>query len=76
MSSHRLLDRWVHLPSGRVYNQSYNPPKIAGIDDATGEALAKRPDDNPVSIPFCVLVDIRPNMNPTGRRRVSSQVLL
>ncbi|THH26467.1 hypothetical protein EUX98_g7724 [Antrodiella citrinella] len=43
----RISDRWVHLPSGRVYNLSYNPPKVHGLDDATGEPLTKRPDDNP-----------------------------
>lgn len=44
----RISDRWIHLPSGRVYNMSYNRPKVAGLDDVTGEALTKRPDDNPV----------------------------
>jgi len=43
----RISDRWVHLPSGRVYNMSYNRPKVDGLDDETGEALTKRPDDNP-----------------------------
>ncbi|KIK96234.1 hypothetical protein PAXRUDRAFT_826180 [Paxillus rubicundulus Ve08.2h10] len=43
----RISDRWVHLPSGRVYNMSYNRPKVAGFDDETGEPLTKRPDDNP-----------------------------
>lgn len=43
----RISDRWVHLPSGRVYNLSYNPPKVEGRDDLTGEPLTKRPDDNP-----------------------------
>ena len=43
------LDRWVHLQSGRVYNSSYNKPKVAGFDDVTGEPLVKRPDDTPVS---------------------------
>jgi len=43
----RISDRWVHLPSGRVYNLSYNRPKVDGIDDETGEALIHRPDDNP-----------------------------
>lgn len=43
----RIADRWVHLPSGRVYNMSYNRPKIDGRDDVTGEPLTKRPDDNP-----------------------------
>jgi nucleoside-triphosphate--adenylate kinase len=45
----RISDRWVHLPSGRIYNMSYNPPKVDGHDDVTGEPLTKRPDDNPVS---------------------------
>jgi adenylate kinase len=44
----RISDRWVHLPSGRVYNMSYNRPKVDGFDDETGEPLTKRPDDNPV----------------------------
>lgn len=39
----------MHLPSGRVYNLSYNRPKVDGRDDETGEPLTKRPDDNPVS---------------------------
>ncbi|THU89528.1 ADK-domain-containing protein [Dendrothele bispora CBS 962.96] len=43
----RISDRWVHLPSGRVYNMSYNRPKVDGRDDITGEPLTKRPDDNP-----------------------------
>ncbi|KAF8522251.1 adenylate kinase [Hysterangium stoloniferum] len=42
----RITDRWVHLPSGRVYNLSYNCPKVEGRDDVTGEPLTKRPDDN------------------------------
>ncbi|CAG8450857.1 502_t:CDS:2 [Cetraspora pellucida] len=37
----RIMDRWVHVPSGRVYNLSYNPPKVNGIDDITGEQLTK-----------------------------------
>jgi len=43
----RISDRYVHLPSGRVYNMSYNKPKVTGFDDVTGEPLTKRPDDNP-----------------------------
>lgn len=43
----RIENRWVHLPSGRVYNLTFNPPKEAGKDDVTGEPLSKRPDDNP-----------------------------
>lgn len=43
----RIEARWVHVPSGRVYNTDYNPPKTAGLDDVTGEPLSKRLDDNP-----------------------------
>ncbi|KAM0344528.1 hypothetical protein ACHAPU_007505 [Fusarium lateritium] len=42
----RILGRWVHEPSGRVYNTSFNAPKVRGIDDITGESLIQRPDDS------------------------------
>jgi len=42
----RISGRWVHEPSGRVYNETFNAPKVAGIDDITGEPLIRRPDDN------------------------------
>jgi adenylate kinase len=41
----RLTGRRVHLASGRTYHVSYNPPKVAGIDDVTGEPLIQRDDD-------------------------------
>ncbi|CEJ94371.1 Putative Adenylate kinase [[Torrubiella] hemipterigena] len=41
----RISGRWVHQPSGRVYNTSFNKPKVPGHDDITGEPLTKRPDD-------------------------------
>ncbi|KAI8058428.1 P-loop containing nucleoside triphosphate hydrolase protein [Syncephalis plumigaleata] len=41
----RILSRWVHAPSGRVYNLGYNPPLHPGLDDITGEPLTRRPDD-------------------------------
>ena len=41
----RLGGRRVHLDSGRVYHVSFNPPKIAGLDDETGDALIQREDD-------------------------------
>lgn len=43
----RIENRWVHIPSGRVYNLQYNPPKVPGKDDITGEPLSKRDDDKP-----------------------------
>lgn len=42
----RISGRWVHEPSGRVYNTTFNAPKIPGIDDVTGEPLVQRPDDS------------------------------
>ncbi|KKA28821.1 hypothetical protein TD95_000305 [Thielaviopsis punctulata] len=41
----RIAGRWVHEPSGRVYNASFNAPRVPGIDDVTGEKLVQRPDD-------------------------------
>ncbi|KAK6455926.1 adenylate kinase 2 [Scheffersomyces xylosifermentans] len=41
----RIEARWVHLPSGRVYNLDYNPPKVPYKDDLTGDPLTKREDD-------------------------------
>lgn len=41
----RIENRWVHLPSGRIYNTTYNPPKTPGKDDVTGDDLIKRMDD-------------------------------
>ncbi|KAJ2711175.1 Adenylate kinase 2, partial [Coemansia spiralis] len=38
----RIVERYVHVPSGRVYNSTYNPPKVAGVDDVTGEPLEHR----------------------------------
>ncbi|KAA8893386.1 P-loop containing nucleoside triphosphate hydrolase protein [Sphaerosporella brunnea] len=43
----RIANRMVHVPSGRVYNMTWNPPKVLGIDDVTGEPLTRRPDDCP-----------------------------
>ncbi|KAH8596766.1 P-loop containing nucleoside triphosphate hydrolase protein [Bisporella sp. PMI_857] len=42
----RIANRWIHAPSGRVYNTTFNPPRVPGKDDVTGEALTKRDDDN------------------------------
>ncbi|PLW28835.1 hypothetical protein PCANC_18395 [Puccinia coronata f. sp. avenae] len=41
----RITGRWIHAPTGRVYNTTYNPPLIEGKDDYTGEQLTKRRDD-------------------------------
>ncbi|KAI1091678.1 adenylate kinase [Rostrohypoxylon terebratum] len=42
----RISSRWVHEPSGRVYNTTFNAPKIPGFDDITGEPLVQRADDS------------------------------
>jgi adenylate kinase len=42
----RMSGRRVHPGSGRSYHVYFNPPKIAGMDDVTGEPLVQRPDDN------------------------------
>ena len=41
----RMSGRRVHPGSGRVYHVVYNPPKVAGKDDVTGDDLAIRADD-------------------------------
>lgn len=46
----RLTGRWVHLASGRSYHIIEQPPKEAGLDDVTGEALVQRVDDTPETV--------------------------
>lgn len=41
----RMSGRRVHLASGRTYHVIFNPPKVSGKDDVTGEALIQREDD-------------------------------
>ena len=41
----RMSGRRAHLSSGRTYHVKFNPPKVAGKDDVTGEALVQREDD-------------------------------
>ena len=41
----RMSGRRVHLASGRTYHVTFNPPKVAGKDDETGEYLIQRDDD-------------------------------
>jgi len=41
----RMSGRRSHPASGRTYHVKYNPPKVADIDDVTGEALIQRGDD-------------------------------
>ena len=41
----RMSGRRVHPASGRTYHLKFNPPKVAGKDDVTGEDLIQRDDD-------------------------------
>ncbi|MCT8763082.1 adenylate kinase [Glaesserella parasuis] len=46
----RMSGRRVHQPSGRTYHVVYNPPKVEGKDDITGEDLIIRQDDKPETV--------------------------
>jgi adenylate kinase len=41
----RMSGRRSHLASGRIYHTTFNPPKVAMVDDVTGEPLLQRDDD-------------------------------
>jgi adenylate kinase len=46
----RMSGRRAHLASGRTYHVTFNPPKVAGIDDVTGEPLVQRADDDAATV--------------------------
>jgi adenylate kinase len=46
----RMSGRRVHLASGRSYHVEFNPPKVAGKDDVTGENLVQRADDKEATV--------------------------
>ncbi|XP_028822233.1 adenylate kinase 4, mitochondrial [Denticeps clupeoides] len=46
----RLSHRWIHPASGRVYNKGFNPPRVKGVDDITGEPLIQHEDDKPMAL--------------------------
>lgn len=46
----RISSRWLHPASGRTYAYDYNPPKVEGKDDVTGEPLVQRDDDKPEAV--------------------------
>ncbi|CAH2786434.1 MAG: Adenylate kinase (EC [uncultured Paraburkholderia sp.] len=41
----RMSGRRSHAASGRTYHVKFNPPKVEGVDDVTGEPLIQRDDD-------------------------------
>ncbi len=46
----RMSGRRSHAASGRTYHVKFNPPKVEGIDDITGEPLIQREDDKPATV--------------------------
>ena len=46
----RISGRRVHPSSGRSYHTSFNPPRVEGKDDATGEDLIQRDDDKEATV--------------------------
>ena len=46
----RMSGRRSHSASGRTYHINYNPPKIDGVDDVTGEPLIQREDDKEATV--------------------------
>ena len=46
----RMSGRRAHLPSGRTYHVTFNPSKLEGQDDVTGEPLVIREDDKPETV--------------------------
>ncbi len=46
----RMSGRRVHVASGRTYHVKFNPPKVEGKDDETGEDLIQREDDNEATV--------------------------
>ena len=46
----RMSGRRSHSASGRTYHINYNPPKINGLDDVTGEPLIQREDDKEATV--------------------------
>ncbi|XP_078352947.1 GTP:AMP phosphotransferase AK3, mitochondrial-like [Oculina patagonica] len=46
----RISKRWIHPASGKTYNLDFNPPKVPGKDDDTGEDLVQRDDDKPETV--------------------------
>jgi len=46
----RMSGRRVHVASGRTYHVKFNPPKVTGKDDVTGEDLIQRDDDREATV--------------------------
>jgi adenylate kinase len=46
----RISGRLFHTPSGRSYHVLFNPPRVDGVDDVTGEPLIQRDDDKEATV--------------------------
>ncbi|GER48572.1 adenylate kinase family protein [Striga asiatica] len=46
----RITGRWIHPSSGRTYHTKFAPPKVACVDDETGEPLIQRYDDTAAAL--------------------------
>ncbi|XP_029657820.1 GTP:AMP phosphotransferase AK3, mitochondrial-like [Octopus sinensis] len=46
----RIRGRWTHVASGRVYHTEFNPPKVPGKDDESGDELIQREDDKEATV--------------------------
>jgi adenylate kinase len=46
----RMSGRLFHIASGRSYHVKFNPPKVPGKDDVTGEPLIQRDDDKEATV--------------------------
>jgi adenylate kinase len=46
----RISGRLFHTPSGRSYHVLFNPPRVDGVDDLTGEPLTQRDDDKEATV--------------------------
>ncbi|RNF16283.1 putative adenylate kinase, partial [Trypanosoma cruzi] len=58
----RFCGRWVHPVSGRMYHTLYDPPKVKGRDDVTGQPLVQRPEDSEDAVRER-LANFRQNLN-------------
>ncbi len=72
----RMSGRRAHLPSGRTYHVKFNPPKVEGKDDVTGEPLIQRDDDKEETVRKRLQVyqsQTRPLVDYYGRWAASGQ---
>ncbi|MBW0527380.1 hypothetical protein O181_067095 [Austropuccinia psidii MF-1] len=67
-----ITERWIHAPSGRVYNTTYRPPKVMGKDNITGEPLIKCKDDMVKGV-FDSLNQFKASISSPQQRPISQQ---